>query len=110
MREKYRIKTTIKIPAILFGKKNILPNDLKKPLAIKGKLISYIVELFTSDESNPEYLRDARYKNIVTIENGRDKIGILYILKSLFSINESIKVKLEAIAVKTTLISVGANR
>jgi hypothetical protein len=65
------------MPAIFVGKKNIVPNDLKKPLKIRGSCISYIVALFTKVERSPEYFNDAKYINIVTMENGKDKIGIL---------------------------------
>jgi hypothetical protein len=64
--------------------------------------------LFTSDERSPEYFKDAKYKNIVTIENGKESIGILYTLNSLFSINESINVRLDATAISAMLIIVGS--
>ena len=62
---------------MLFGKKNIVPKDLKNALKMSGKSISYMVLLLTSVESSPEYFKEAKYINIVTIEKGSDRIGIL---------------------------------
>ena len=64
-------------PAMLLGRKKIAPSDLRKPLSIAGSAISYIVALFISVESSPEYCSDARYTKSVTMEKGSESMGIL---------------------------------